>query len=276
VATLRALIREFFISTGDPREPAKLVLGEIWDKVFAPRNREDLLVDALYEAVSFESDNRPIVWSKSDLAKIVNLETDDVSLRQLDEGTLAQELHRRFRDVALAPDRIIDDYDFEQIARNVTARALAIFERKLRDPENQQLRIQLIESSARTSGLRVSEVESRLSSIQDEWSERMGQVETMRVQMQGIVEELTEALKKINDSGALERKTDGYPGNGELTPEDIAGLQGQLINYKTSLSLYEDRWSMYVDPRNIPLEDQMAARLIMRKVETILKRLEGR
>lgn len=275
MATLRALIREFFISTGDPREPVKMVLGDMWDNVFTPRNQKDLLVDALYESLLVESDGKPMAWSKPDLAKMVNIETEDIDLAQLDEGTLARELQRRFRDVALVPDRAVDSYDFEQIARNVIARAFSIFEAKLRIPENQKLWMQLIESYARANGSRVSELDARLASALNEWSGRLAQAETMGAHMQGIVEELSKTLKEIRDSGILDQKTNENNTRGDLTPEEVTGLKRQLSNYETSLRLYDVRWSMYADPRNVPPEEQRAAMLIMQKVDEILRRLRG-
>lgn len=268
---IRELLKEYVTSLGDPKAPVKTLLKELWDEVLPVKDQEDLLLNSIIEALQTEAGDDEVAWTKQDLKAILNhsVHVGKINFDTIDSGELGSELQRAFRDVALVPSRIMDKFDFDQIARSIIVRAISIFEERLRAPENQQLRIRLVEEHSRKAGLAVMKIENDLSVT----VERLFNMEHSISQLGDEIKDVKLTLLSVSETLRLSKSTNKILPPRPLGKEDLISLRGQLKSYEETLRLYLDHWSEYASRKDIPLQQRKDFQYIKRQVSSIRKKL---
>jgi hypothetical protein len=263
--TVHSLFRELVVSTFDVIEPTKLLLEEFWDALFA-QDGKDILVDAFYEAVQQETRDEAAAWTKNEIKKILELETN-INFGNLDNNSLADELKKLLteKNVAILPSRMATQHDFEQITSNVVIRAMAILDRKIHQKENGKLREALIEKSVRDTGRSQALVLKELSSVSD----RVNLLERNLSSMDNKMNEAMLLLQKIDQTLNRIKFLNENKIFAKNSVEDLASYNIQLTSYKDTVRLIAEHWSEFASPAAIPIQERKDLLTIKRRIDEI-------
>ncbi len=264
-----------------------MFLGEVWDQILPPDDQHDLLVDAIFEALQIESGSHEIVWTKRELRNLVTVDVNEIDLKNLDNNHLSEQLENAFTDVAFVPEHTLNKFDFEQITNNVIKIAFAKFEQKLRAPENQNLRIYLIEKYARNSGMKVNQIEkdfeislAKTAKELHSFEIKLDEAVIRTNQIEGNMSNLMDSIERIDNTLELIRQTmiilqypasneNSFVGEVNISDSNRRTKLIQLQHYEFSLQAYKISWSTYAAQQNIPVQDFREVMYITSKVEEI-------
>ena len=183
---------------------------------------------------------------------------------------MASALQSTFKTAALIPDRTLDTFDFEQIATNVSRKAIARFERKLGQPEYQKLSSALVEEYARSTGRRVVQVEAEVASL----GQRFVQVEEMAREWGDQMDEIRITLDRIAEAKArLQDPMEVLSAQSGLTAEDLVSLRTQLESYEDTLKIYAENEAEYAEPQHFPVQSRKNINIITKRVAKIRRQL---
>lgn len=166
MASLSEIVKSYFTSAGDPREPAKLLLKEGWRQLFPDKDVLDVFTEALAEA--FRTEPKVSSWglTASDAQNILKYE---ISARSL---TLEQLTEPQFRDILINalcknlpfPGTCSPD-DQRQIATRIVERTLSRFTAMICSEEKSPIWKTLMVQSAQAQGKQLSEIHAEIARV---------------------------------------------------------------------------------------------------------------
>lgn len=295
MAKLTTLLKEYIISLGDPREPAKLFLGEVWDSIIPPKNQSLLLVDAVYDALLIESKENKSALTKADLHKLLDIDDGDINFENLDDGELSKQLEMVLRDIDIAPERTRNQFDYDQIARNVVRNSYAVFDKKLRAPENHELLRELTINHARSTGIKVDQLEKDLNRFLENTNQRINLIDekvdynlNRTIDLEKNVSNMQDSIQNIDDTlftiAESVRLLEGQNQIGDISvnygeESSVNNRRSTLIrlrNYRMSLEAYKLSWSAYVSSKDIPVQEVRDVLDITSKVNTLTQSINNK